>query len=102
MNTSFVKLVGTPLKVLEVSSVSPLLIHILGLIDNLEVNSFAISSNIRLLLSPLPTVDKKINNIAKTRFIKLKFNSHFYVNNLFLCSVKRNSLFKIKEFKFNV
>ena len=47
-------------------------------------------------------LDKKINNIAKTKFISSKFNSHFYVNKLFLCSVKKNSLLKIKEIKFNV
>lgn len=45
-------------------------------------------------------LDKKINKKINTKFLQSKLDNHFYINELFLCVVKKNKLFKIKKIKF--
>lgn len=45
-------------------------------------------------------LDAKINQKVYTKFLKTKINSIFYCNELYLCTVKKKGLKKIKKIKF--
>ena len=51
-------------------------------------------------VSVCSVLDKKIDIEANTRFVKSKFKNHFYINELFLCLVKKNELIEIKKIRF--